>query len=343
MSGYDWVSTPSDAVARELERLGHKLRLVENMEYIPPGKFDFVWSPYESVTILGHLISDKLQIPHVAHIETIPPWRYYLDCDIENYGFPSASVLDVPDVKLSRIHYEKVGSLWAQAFVKTISNQSRLDMHVNEFGAADVQLRYPSVDTNTINMTKRMYSPRRENIVLTVARATYIKRYDLLVDVMNKVTVPITWRIIGDGPYIDQIKKRMTNKNVTLQFLGSQWGWCRYYEMMKAKVLLYAMGAMPPIEAALLGAFPICVEQQPTKHLPEFDKFMEYNFGNSMPIYKHTQIQEIADRIVEELGKSDHQSLDEYQTVGKFLSNELNVTSSMINAQQLIERFKNAH
>lgn len=59
MAGYDWVSTPSDAVARELNNLGHKITIVDNPNYIPLGEYDFVWSPYESVTILGDILSKK--------------------------------------------------------------------------------------------------------------------------------------------------------------------------------------------------------------------------------------------------------------------------------------------
>ncbi|MDD4984112.1 MAG: hypothetical protein PHH82_04740, partial [Candidatus ainarchaeum sp.] len=87
MPGYDWVSTPSDELARGLESLGCKLTLIDNLNYIPPYDFDFVWSPYESVTMLGHMISKRLNIPHYAHIEWLPPWRIFKECKAEQYGF----------------------------------------------------------------------------------------------------------------------------------------------------------------------------------------------------------------------------------------------------------------
>ena len=37
-AGYDGVSTPADAVIREIEKLGHKVRIVDNLEYIPSEK-----------------------------------------------------------------------------------------------------------------------------------------------------------------------------------------------------------------------------------------------------------------------------------------------------------------
>ena len=68
MQGYDWVSTPSDAVARELEKAGHTIEICEDIYSVPVGDFDFVWSPYESATLLGDYISDYKGIPHFSHI-----------------------------------------------------------------------------------------------------------------------------------------------------------------------------------------------------------------------------------------------------------------------------------
>jgi len=339
MVGYDGISVPSDAVARELERLGHKITLVEDVSYIAPGRYDFVWSPYESVTALGHVISKKLGIPHFAHVETIPPWRYFRDCDSTQYGFPSPDVIDVPDLEIAREHYTKVAEFWQQAHIKTISNQSRVKMHEDEFGITDLQLRYPSVDVATIEAFKKAYNPPKEDVVLTISRLTFIKRLDLIVDVMNKMDKPVIWRVIGDGPYLDTLKERLTNKNVKLELLGALWGWARFYEMAKAKVIVHAMGGMPPIEAALLGAMPICIEQQPTLHLPEFDKFMYYNFGDSMPIFKYNEPEKAKDCILEELQAPQNSGLTRWGTIDKFFSGETNVTPSAVNAKNIIRSF----
>ena len=75
MPGYDFVSTPSDAVIRELEKAGHKIFWTDNLNYLPLDKYDVVFSPYESATLLGDAISKKLNIKHYAHIEWLPPWR----------------------------------------------------------------------------------------------------------------------------------------------------------------------------------------------------------------------------------------------------------------------------
>jgi len=354
MRGYDWVSVPSDAVIRELEKLGHSVLWVESLDTLPVKKADFVFSPYESVTLIGDAIAKKLDIPHYAHVEVLPPWRAKENTDFTNYGLTKED----PEVSPERLaqtvpHYKEVGKAWKNADVKSISNHSRVDFHHKLLGKIDnLHIRYPSIDVSSINMAKTMYSPKRiENRALTVSRAVPIKRYDLLIQVMNQVKERVVWSVIGDGPMLDVIQKRMTNPKVSLEFMGAQWGWTRYYEMLKSKLLVYAMGGMPPIEAALLGALPIVIENQPTDDLPEFDKFMEYNFGSKsnnyepiyFPIYKHDQIEKMAAKIDEEIKKPAGKTLADQGTVEGFMNGDMNVTCAKTNAEQIIERVTNAN
>jgi len=343
ISGYDWVSVPSDAVARELEKLGHDITIIENISYIPPKKYDFVWSPYESVTILGDAISKRLNIPHFSHIEVLPPWRVIPNADYDNYGIIDKNDTEVTNFNISRPYYLDVGNAWKNATIKTISNPVRLPMHQKLFpDLENVKIRFPSIDVATIEAAKKMYSPKKiSNRIITIARATQIKRYDLLLNVMNHVKNEIEWVIIGEGPMTDKIKTQLTNQNVKLIMLGPLWGWNRFYEIMKAKLMIYAMGGMPPIEAALLDVFPIVIENQPTRDIPEFDKFMYYNFKDSMPIFKHNQDKEMAQMVDERIEKTAEESLNEYDTVNKFMSGKTGVTPSSVNAKNIIELFNN--
>lgn len=352
MRGYDWVSVPSDAVVRELEKLGHTVLWVESLDLLPVKKADFVFSPYESVTLVGDAIAKKLNIPHYSHIEVLPPWRVKENIDFANYGL-TADDPEISDkqLELTMFHYKAVGQAWKNAAVKTISNHCRVDFHHKLLGQIDnLQLRYPSIDVTSINAAKRMYSPKRiNNRILTVSRIMPIKRYDLLIQVMNQVQEEVTWAIIGEGTMVSTIKQRMTNSNVTLEFMGAQWGWSRYYEMMRAKLLIYAMGGMVSIEAALLGAFPIVIENQPTDDLPEFDKFMRYNFGNNkdnykttfFPIFQHDEIEKMAAEIDGEIQKTTHE-MELACIEASLMNGDMNVTPSQRNAEQIIERVKAA-
>jgi len=351
MRGYDWVSTPSDAVARELEKLGHKVLWVESLDYLPITKADVVFSPYESVTLVGDAISKKLNIPHYSHVEVLPPWRVKENIDFANYGLSR----DDPEIASERLastipHYMMVGKAWKNAHMKSVSNHCRVDFHHKLLGKVDdLLIRYPSVDVVSIETAQRMYSPKRQDDkVITVSRAMPIKRYDLLMQVMNKIKSKVTWTVIGDGTMLEVLKQGVTNPKVKLDIRGGVWGWERYYEIMTSKLMIYAMGGMPPLEAALLGTFPIVIENPPTDDLPEFDKFMRYNHGfkkdnyqtTFYPIFQHDQIDEMADKVDEELAKPAGQSVADNAIKTAFMCGSMNVTSSKANASQLIERIE---
>lgn len=340
MPGYDWVSVPSDAVIREMEKLGHKIFWVETMEYLPTENIDFVFSPYESVTLLGDAVAQSLDVPHYAHVEVLPPWRVKENIDAKNYGLKKDDVELKPERLRQTIpHYLEVGKTWKRANLKSVSNQSRVDFHHKLLGTIDnLMLRYPSVDVSSINIAKMMYSPKREKSVITIGRVMPIKRFDILCKVMNEVKTKTKWVIIGEGSLVNSLSDMVTNENVELEILGAKWGWARYYALLKSHIVLAAMGGMPAMEGALCGAFPIVMEQEPTDDLPEFDKFMQYNFGDSMPIFKHTQITEAAEMIDKELNIVAGVSLNKWQTVNKFMTGKTNVMPSSGNAKQLIDR-----
>jgi len=339
--GYQWVSTPADAVIRELKNLGHKIFITESPYNLPVEQYDWTLSFYEHSAILGNIISRLSNTPHFCHIETIPPWRYFYDCDVENYGLTKDDQEVIEGIK-NRPMYERIAGVWSDAKVHTLSNHSRIYLLRSIVPQVEnIQLRYPSIDTRSIEKFKKMYSPKIEqNVILTVSRATKIKRFDLILKVSNEIKTPNTvWKIVGNGPALKDMQDGLKNPNVKISFLGGQFGWSRFFEMAKANVFISAMGGMPPIEAALLGCSSFGIEQEPTLQTPEFDRFMEYNFGKVIPIFKHNQYADAAQMIDESLqGFGVINST--YNTVDRFMSLECNVLPSVENAKQIIERIK---
>lgn len=335
--GYEWVSTPSDAVIRELINLGHKVFITDSYDYTPTDQYDWTLSFYEHSAILGRMISEKTNTKHFCHIETIPPWRYFEDCDVENYGLTKEDPEVTQGIQMKPM-YQKIAEIWNSADVKTISNHCRLSLMKQIIPNLDnVHFRYPSIDAKSIEKAKKMYSPKREqNVILTLARMVKIKMYPLLIDVINNVQTPNTiWRIVGDGPELNTIQSNVVNSNIVLDIKPALWGWARFYEMQKANVFLSAPGGMPPIEASLLGCSSFGIEQQPTKHIPEYDKFMKYNFVETFPIYSHTQTKEAATEIDIALQQFDYIN-QTYNTTNKFLGLECNVLPSEENAKQIM-------
>lgn len=338
MQGYDWVSVPTDEVVRELEKLGHKIYIVDHPDRIPTGTWDWVWSPYESVTLLGDVVARTMGIPHYSHIEVLPPWRCIDNPDYENYGLTDKNDPEIKNFNQMQSYYIKVGTAWKNADIRSLSTPVRLEMHKKLFpDLGDVVYDFPPIELNMANKAKKMFSPKRIfNRVVTISRAIAIKRYDLLVKVMNQLKTPVTWTIVGDGPMLKFIETNINNNNVTVTPLGGLWGWAKWYELLKSSVLVYAMGGMPPIEAALMGCKPICIEQQPTRDIPDFDKFMESNFGNSVPIFKYDKTEDMAELVDSALAGRD--ILKEYNTVEKFMSGETNVRPAAEYAKTIVER-----
>ena len=343
MQGYQWISTPSDAVAREMEKQGHRIYIAESINNIPPGNYDFVWSPYETSLILGNAISQKFEIPLVSHLEVIPPWRIFPNIDVENHGLPK----DDPEVQAEHLagtsdYYQKIIEIWKDADIKTLSTPVRLPYHEKYFGPLEnVQIRFPSIDTYMIERAKKLYTPKKQdNVILTVSRLMPVKRWDILVEVMNRLKTKVVWKIVGAGTYESTLKESLTNENVELQFLGHKWLWGKLYEMLSARLFVFSTGAMPPMEAALCGTPAVVMESQGSDHMPEFKDFQKTNFGDALPIFEYGKFDEMAVFIDEEMAKDKSTLLEEYDTVNKFNKGRCGITSSKINAQQILQRFK---
>lgn len=327
MPGYQH-QTPSDVVVREIEKLGWRSVWMDNLSDTVYYDYSFVFSPYESVTLLGDSLSKKFDIPHIAHIEWFPPWRIKKDINVADFGF------QIDDEELKQIdamieHYTEVGSIFCQASVRTLGGRC-FAKYIKEFIGEDsiTHFRYPSIDVETVLKTKEMYSPKRNlSSVITISRAVPNKRYDLLVDVINKVKIPVEWLIVGVGPMIEYVKINMTNKQVKVVFLGEHWGWDRLYPLLASSLLLHSWGGMPPIEAALLGCYPVLIE----------NTIFDYNkdlFNSHIPVHRTTE--SAADFINNNLGMDNTVKIK--QIVDLFMTNKMNVTSATKNAKDIVKR-----
>lgn len=290
MPGYDWVSTPSDAVAREIEKLGHKLVQVEDPRGVPPREYDFVWSPYESVTLLGDEISKRYDVPHYAHIEWFPPWRVG-EVNKEEYGFIDTGISEIEEFYKTELnwrrtwpYYEAIGHAHYNAAVKTINSTSFHSLYKRVAGNWDhLYHRYSCVDTAFIDAFNKTYKVKKiANRVITVARAVPNKRYDILVAIMNQVQRPVEWVIVGDGPMLLYIKKVLTNPNVKLIIKGPLWGYQKLYEIAQAGYSLHCWSGLPPFESIGVGTFPLVIVPPTPKELDS--NHIEQIFGWSTSI-----------------------------------------------------------
>lgn len=339
MEGYNWVSTPSDAVAREIEKLGHNITIIDSVKQrVPLKKYDFVWSPYESVTLLGDALSRKLNIPHFAHIEWIPPWRIFKDCDVVKYGFNKNDV-ELKDIGQTIPYYKNILGAYMDAEIRTISNISFLKYMSNFYGKEiTAHERQPSIDIDSLDIAKTQYSPCKiNNRVVSLSRLVQNKRYDILLDIMNKVEVPCEWVIIGQGPMKESIEQGLKNKQVKLIFTGALWGWARFYELMKASIFIGSWTGMPPLEAAYLNTYPIVVEPSLPKELGS--NFLLHHFPAGVKIYKETDEVEVIAKHIDKLIKSKN-NIDITNNITTLLKEgKLGIKTSEQNAKDIIKLY----
>jgi len=340
MAGYNFVSTPSDAVVRELENLGHTIFWTDNLSYLPTDKYDFVFSPYESATILGDAISKVLGIPHYAHIEWLPPWRI-LPVNPKDYGISKDSKELNNEQLIS--NYKKIGKAWLEAELKTISCRTFIPYHEKflQTDLANVLARYPSIDYRGLSIAKKMFTPKKiPNMIITVSRLVENKRYDLMCKVMNRIKTKVIWNIVGDGPLKDFIKKEITNPNVTLVFSGALWGWERIYKQMQASVMLGSWTGMPPFECAILGAYPVVVAPPMTDEFAKGIHPLGEQFGNAIFMRPEEDAEYLAEYIDATLAKPEDIPGYCMEITEELLAGKCGITMTETNAKIIIDKME---
>lgn len=342
MLGYN-ISTPLDAVSRELEKLGHKLHIVESIDDLPADaqQYDFIFSAYESVTLLGEAIRQKTGLPHYAHMEWIPPWRIFDTCDPKEYGYTDGVTEVTKDKKEGTVkHYQVVMEAYLKADIRTISSPFYLD-YLTKFCNQKVTAieRSPSVDVATMLKAKQLYSPKRiSNRIVTLSRLVPNKRYDLLVKVMNQLNVKCKWVIIGGGPVSDFVRKELKNDKVDLKILGTLWGWERCYELLASTIYLGAWTGMPPIEAALLGCYPVVINPKVSTEVS--GDVLRQHFLDSFPVIDEINIQDAGKQLEQLLEKQDTLGVLCKEIETKFLNNELGIQTSKQNATNIVANYE---
>lgn len=338
MPGYDYVSVPSDAVVREMEKEGHHIHWLDNLEFLPTDSIDFVFSPYESVTLLGEAVSQILEVPHYSHIEWLPPWRIQ-KVDPTEYGMDK-NCPELANLSSKQKHYKQVGKAWLNADVRSICAQAMVPFHSNFLGPITTKIRCPSIDYDTLRIAKIMYPeiPKVKNRILTVARCVPNKRYDLLIQAINKIqTKNVTWRIVGEGTILQDITQSVTNSNVTVELAGAKWGWDKIWEQMQAPIALCAFtSTMPPLESAFFDSYPVLYSSGDTKEISVVDYYKE--IYKDFIDYAETS-DEVADTLDEMLASKDRAQFCENIT-DACMKGEMGVLPSKQNAVQIIDRMK---
>lgn len=100
--------------------------------------------------------------------------------------------------------------LAAERVDKFLANSDYISSRILKYYKKNSSTLYPPVDLNKFNL----YDGEREGFV-AVGRLIPYKRFDLLIDVFNKLKLPLN--IVGDGPLISNLQLKA---NSNIKFLG---------------------------------------------------------------------------------------------------------------------------
>ncbi len=135
-----------------------------------------------------------------------------------------------------------------------IANSRTVKNRIHKYYRRDSDILYPPIDLDLYSISDDV-----QDYFVTGGRIVPYKRFDLVVDVFNRLKIPV--KIFGDGSALEELKKRAKNN---VQFLG------RVSEKEKAELLRHAQAfihpqvedfGITPVEAMASGRPVIAFDQ----------------------------------------------------------------------------------
>lgn len=146
---------------------------------------------------------------HICYCHT--PIRYAWDDSqkyIDEFGYPNFIKKIIPFF----MSYIRIWDEQAAARVdKFIANSDFVAGRIAKYYRREAEVIYPPVKTNLFYVSDQ----NPEDYFLMVGRLLPYKRFDLAIDVFNKLGLPL--KIIGDGPEKARLRKKAKNN---IEFLG---------------------------------------------------------------------------------------------------------------------------
>lgn len=94
-----------------------------------------------------------------------------------------------------------------------IANSRFIADKIKKYYGREAKVIYPPVDLNVFYPNPApKYKILNTKYFLAIGRLMHYKRFDLIVDAFNKLNLPL--RIVGDGPELENLKKRASGNNI---------------------------------------------------------------------------------------------------------------------------------
>jgi glycosyltransferase involved in cell wall biosynthesis len=213
--------TPEQLYLRKLSTLGHEVTIIGNAEELEtsPEAFDVVASLSESTVELGYRIHHLYNIPFYAHMEWIPRWRVFKECELD-WGFrgkiPYAQKMDFIKMYLFYCHF------WAAANCKSVAGNCFYKDIVDFFGnVANIHTKYLGADTASLKKEKP-HIGRKHDEITCVARFVPHKRLHHVLLAAKHINFSGTINMVGYGEEKKYLQELANDLQLNIKFYSSK-------------------------------------------------------------------------------------------------------------------------
>ena len=260
--------TPEMGFADTLRKAGHivatittgydtnKIEIIrEVLEVLSIHKPDVVWGMMEYALPTAAVYAKLLDVPLVAHIECIPPWRVGLNT-AEEYGFDynDGDFKEVKDIAYYTKLYNILLKYYDNADFRTISGDEWRYTYEDFTGSPlEAETRYYTWNEESLKKYKGNYEVK--NQICAIARFTPMKRIHHVIRAISKIPKDIRpkFKLIGYGPEENYLFKLAKDLDVDMEMLGSGKNGIKEKVIQESMFMVQIFAGIPVIEGAYYG------------------------------------------------------------------------------------------
>jgi len=259
----DYHKTPEMGFTELLVNSGHKvarvttgynLDLIEINRYVVEmlsiNKPDVVWGMMEYSLPTAAIYAKLLDVPLVAHIECIPPWRVGLNT-LEEYGFDYKGNFNEANIEHFTKLYKLILKYYDEADLRTISgNEWRYTYEKFTGSPLDAKTRYYTWNDDDLKKYKGSYEEK--NQICTIARFTPIKRVHHIIRAIAKIPKFIrpAYKLVGYGSEKNYLLKLAKDLDVNMEMVGSGMDGLKERVIQESMFMVQIFAGIPVIEGA---------------------------------------------------------------------------------------------
>jgi len=280
----DKHKTPEMGFVETLKKHGHNVIMLttgydandikinrELLEILTIHKPDIVWGMMEYALPTAETYARLLDVPFVAHIECIPPWRVGLNTP-EEYGFDYTPLKkkhfgDIDNREYFNKVYKILLTHYNNADLRTIAGDEWRYTYEKFTGSQlDAETRYYTWNEDDLKKYEGTFEEK--NQICTIARFTPIKRVHHIIRAISKIPKEIRpkYKVVGYGTELNYLTNLAKELDVDMELVGSGLNGLKERIIQESMFLVQIFAGIPVIESAYYSKGSICYD---TAHMME--------------------------------------------------------------------------